>query len=106
MLGPANCTANVTLTPPTTEVPTGTVCIFCSNSTTTGGTEPEFQLDSRELNSSSEGRVEEGVLVVYDTESVFSSADSSTDTFLNCTSDGNSTVSMVLVESKLYIFQQ
>ena len=70
-LGPENCVANFSLEASDVilNVPPGTACIEC----VFGGvvaTDAEFQIDNSDIDAS-EGRVEDGVLVVFDTENVF-----------------------------------
>ena len=81
-------------------VPPGTVCIECS----VGGevaNDTEFQTDNTNIDASI-GRVVDGVLVVFDTESVFNTS-SATD--VQCMSIDLNVYHSVLMylESKLYL---
>ena len=98
-LGPDDCVDNVTI--PVSNViitvPPGTVCIECSVGDEAAA-DATFQLDNTNINGSI-GRVVDGVLVVFDTESVFNIF-SATD--VQCTSDDLNAYHEVLVylESK------
>ena len=101
-LGPDNCTANVSLTSSsyTLEVPTGVVCIRCVLDNVVA-TDPTFQLNFEEINTTEQGRVVDDILVVYDTVAVFGSPlESNTVPVLSCSSSINTTYSEVFVESK------
>ena len=82
-LGPDNCVDNVTISMSNVilHVPPGTVCIECS----VGGevaADTVFQIDNTNIDKNI-GRVVDGVLVVFDTESVFTT---SSNTDVQCTS--------------------
>ena len=97
-LGPDDCVDNVTISMSEViiSVPSGTVCVACN----VGGevaVDAVFQIDNTNINGSI-GRVVDGVLVVFDTESVFSTS-SATD--MQCGSVHYHAVVMYL-ESKSY----
>ena len=98
-LGPDDCVDNVTISMSEVilYVPPGTVCIECS----VGGevaNDTEFQTDNTNIDASI-GRIVDGVLVVFDTESVFTTS-SATD--VQCMSVDLNTYHSVLMylESK------
>ena len=105
-LGPDNCTDTVPLTSPTTTVPPGTVCITCPSVDPKHSNYTTFELNNQNITDSGEGRVVDGVLVVYDTETTFGGppAVASTVPTLNCSSptDNNYTQATVFVQSMLY----
>ena len=98
-LGPDDCVDNVTIPMSNViiNVPSGTVCIECSDGDEAAA-DAMFQIDNTNINGSI-GRVVDGVLVVFDTESVFNIF-SATD--VQCVSDDLNAYHAVLVylESK------
>lgn len=79
-------------------VPPGTACIKCVFDSVPA-TDAEFQLDNRNIvdDDDNVGRVEDGVLVVFDTENVFSNSSTHN---IKCTSGGNMAQDIVLLASK------
>ena len=76
-LGPDNCSATVSIDQPlsqpvTVYVPSGTVCLEC-NIDGVLATNATFQIRNSEV-SPDEGTVVNGILVVFDSESLFSTA--------------------------------
>ena len=78
-------------------VPLGTACIECVFDSVLA-TDAEFQIDNRNIDDDdSIGRVDNGVLVVFDTENVFSNSSTRN---IKCTSGGNMAQDIVLLASK------
>ena len=97
-LGPEDCNATLSLdrSDLILTAPPGTVCIRCVFAGV-AAMDATFQIDNTNIDSS-KGRVENGVLVVFDTESVFSAM--SID--IQCTSAQGSHLGAVQLMSKSY----
>ena len=76
-------------------VPPGTVCIECVFDSILA-TDAQFQIDHSNIDESV-GIEDNGVLVVFDTENVFSSSSTRT---IRCTSDGNMAQALMVLASK------
>ena len=98
-LGPDDCVDNVTISMSEVilHVPPGTVCIECSVGDEVAA-DAVFQIDNTNINGRI-GSVVDGVLVVFDTESVFTTS-STTD--VQCTSLTVSHQVVMYLESKSY----
>ena len=102
-LGPDDCVDNVTISMSEVIlcVPPGTVCIECS----VGGevaNDTEFQTDNTNIDKSI-GRVVDGVLVVFDTESVFSTSSATVVQCMSVDRNASHTVEMYLESKSHYI---
>ena len=99
MLGPGDCHANLTLD--TSDVilnaPPGTVCIQCVFNNVVA-MDATFQIDNTNIHSS-KGRVVNGVLVVFDTASVFNTVNIMD---IQCSSAGGTHNGAVYLMSKSY----
>ena len=93
--GQEGCVANVPISSGVIYVPPGTVCIECVLDSVLA-TNAEFQIDSQNIDESV-GIEDNGVLVVFDTENVFSSSSTRT---IKCTRDGNMAQALVVLASK------
>ena len=103
-LGPDDCVDNVTISMSKVilYVPPGTVCIECS----VGGevaNDTEFQTDNTNIDESI-GRVVDGVLVVFDTESVFTTSSATDVQCMSVDLNASHTVEMYLESKSYYIY--
>ena len=100
-LGPDDCVDNVIISMSEVIlcVPPGTVCIECSAGSKVAN-DTEFQTDNTNIDKSI-GRVVDGVLVVFDTESVFSTSSATVVQCMSVDLNASHTVEMYL-ESKLH----
>ena len=96
-LGPEDCTANVSLSTFIIEIPTGTVCVECIVNGEIVD-DAQFQLQGSNIDPS-KGRTVDGVLVLFDTEDVFTPNVSPT---LRCFNSSGSTQALVIFVSKSY----
>ena len=98
-LGPEDCTANVSLSTgaSTIEIPPGTVCVECIINGELD-TDAMFQIQGSNIDPS-KGRTVDGVLVLFETENVFSP---NVNPILRCFSSSGSTQALVIFVSKSY----
>ena len=98
-LGPDDCNATLSLdrSDVILNVPPGTVCIQCVFNSV-AATDATFQIDNTNIDSS-KGRVVEGVLVVFDTASVFNTVNT---VDIQCTSAQGIHSGAVYLRSKSY----
>ena len=108
-LGPDDCVDNVTISMSEVilYVPPGTVCIECS----VGGeiaNDTEFQTNNTQINGSnideSIERVVDGVLVVFDTESVFSTSSATDVRCMSVNLNASHSVEMYLESKSHYTY--
>ena len=102
-LGPDDCADNVTISMSKVIlcVPPGTVCIECG----VGGevaNDTKFQTDNTNIDESI-GRVVDGVLVVFDTESVFTTSSATVVQCMSVDLNASHTVEMYLESKSHYI---
>ena len=99
MLGPGDCHTNFTLDKSDVilNAPPGTVCIQCVFGSVVA-MNAAFQIDNTNIDSS-KGRVVNGVLVVFDTASVFNTVNAID---IQCSSDGDTHAGAVYLLSKSY----
>ena len=97
-LGPEDCTTTISLerSDVILTAPPGTVCIQCVFNGVVA-MDATFQIDNTNLDSS-KGRVVNGVLVVFDTASVFNTMNID----IQCTSGQDSHLGAVFLMSKSY----
>ena len=102
-LGPDDCVDNVTISMSKVilGVPPGTVCIECSVEGEVAN-DTEFQTDNTNIDESI-GRVVDGVLVVFDTESVFSTSSATDVQCMSIDLNASHTVEMYLESKSHYI---
>ena len=97
--GQEGCIVNVPISSGVIFVPPGTVCIECVLDSVLA-TDAEFQIDNQNIDESV-GIEDNGVLVVFNTENVFSSSSTRT---LKCTSDGNMAQALIILASKCLLY--
>ena len=108
-LGPDDCVDHVTISMSEVIlcVPPGTVCIECSvGGEVANGT--EFQTNNTQINGSNIdeniGRVVDGVLVVFDTESVFTTSSATVVQCMSVDLNASHSVGMYLESKSHYIY--
>ena len=93
--GQYGCIVNVPISSGVIFVPPGTVCIECVLDSVLA-TDAEFQIDNQNIDESV-GIEDNGVLVVFNTENVFSRSSTRT---IKCTRDGNMAQALIVLASK------